>query len=591
MSVVDAKKLETTPPSNQTEAKIASIKQARTQTISAPAPAPTSLPFTQQPTLQGANPMPTISELAEQLKQVSGQPPQAAPATPSPAKKEAPSSAASPSSHSIADAELKPRISVIGVGGAGNNAVNNMIRSKLQGVRFIACNTDAQALTHSLAETRLQLGTLVTQGLGAGSKPEVGRAAAEESLETLMESISGSNMLFITAGMGGGSGTGAAPVVAQAARALGILTVAVVTKPFHFEGNHRMRTAEKGIEELAQHVDTLIIIPNQNLFRVANEKTTFADAFKMADDVLYSGVRGVTDLMMMPGLINLDFADIRSVMSEMGKAMMGTGEGTGEDRAISAAEAAISNPLLDDVSMRGAQGVLINITGGLDMTLFEVDAAANRVREEVDPDANIIFGSTFDEQLSGIIRVSVVATGIEAEQARRRMMSAGVSSQSSTQAQLAPQPAPQEMPPMAQTTPEPSYAPESYQEPVQQAKEGEFLEDMTEDAFEKARQEFAHYFQDNPNYAAPPQAKAPMPAPVAPPKKKGFFSSLMASMRGDQAAEEEASVMTTLPKALQNVPEVRTAQPNPQQGAGMVGASDASQDLHDVPSYMRRRDK
>jgi cell division protein FtsZ len=535
--------------------------------------------------------MPTISELAEQLKQVSGQPPQAAPATPSPAKKEAPSSAASPSSHSIADAELKPRISVIGVGGAGNNAVNNMIRSKLQGVRFIACNTDAQALTHSLAETRLQLGTLVTQGLGAGSKPEVGRAAAEESLETLMESISGSNMLFITAGMGGGSGTGAAPVVAQAARALGILTVAVVTKPFHFEGNHRMRTAEKGIEELAQHVDTLIIIPNQNLFRVANEKTTFADAFKMADDVLYSGVRGVTDLMMMPGLINLDFADIRSVMSEMGKAMMGTGEGTGEDRAISAAEAAISNPLLDDVSMRGAQGVLINITGGLDMTLFEVDAAANRVREEVDPDANIIFGSTFDEQLSGIIRVSVVATGIEAEQARRRMMSAGVSSQSSTQAQLAPQPAPQEMPPMAQTTPEPSYAPESYQEPVQQAKEGEFLEDMTEDALEKARQEFAHYFQDNPNYAAPPQAKAPMPAPVAPPKKKGFFSSLMASMRGDQAAEEEASVMTTLPKALQNVPEVRTAQPNPQQGAGMVGASDASQDLHDVPSYMRRRDK
>ncbi|MBA4749299.1 MAG: cell division protein FtsZ [Alphaproteobacteria bacterium] len=510
---------------------------------------------------------------------------------PSPAKKEVPSAAASGSSHSAADAELKPRISVIGVGGAGNNAVNNMIRSKLQGVRFIACNTDAQALTHSLAETRLQLGTLVTQGLGAGSKPEVGRAAAEESLETLMESISGSNMLFITAGMGGGSGTGAAPVVAQAARALGILTVAVVTKPFHFEGNHRMRTAERGIEELAQHVDTLIIIPNQNLFRVANEKTTFADAFKMADDVLYSGVRGVTDLMMMPGLINLDFADIRSVMSEMGKAMMGTGEGTGDDRAISAAEAAISNPLLDDVSMRGAQGVLINITGGLDMTLFEVDAAANRVREEVDPDANIIFGSTFDEQLSGIIRVSVVATGIEAEQARRRMMSTGVSSQASTQAQVAPQPVSQEVPPAAQTAPEPSYAPESYQEPVRQPKEGEFMEDMTEDAFEKARQEFAHYFQDNPNYAAPPQAKAPMPAPAAPPKKKGFFSSLMASMRGDQGPEEEASVMTTLPKALQNVPEVRTAHPNPQQGEGMAGASDASQDLHDVPSYMRRRDK
>lgn len=312
------------------------------------------------------------------------------------------------------DQELKPRITVVGVGGAGGNAVNNMIRLKLQGVDFVVCNTDAQAIGQALADRRIRLGLNITQGLGAGSRPEVGRAAAEESLEELIHEISGSNMIFITAGMGGGTGTGAAPVIAQSARELGILTVAVVTKPFHFEGNHRMRTAEKGIEELQQHVDTLIVIPNQNLFRVANEKTTFADAFKMADDVLYSGVRGVTDLMMMPGLINLDFADIRAVMGEMGKAMMGTGEAEGDNRAISAAEAAISNPLLDDVSMKGARGVLINITGGPDMTLFEVDEAANRIREEVDPDANIIFGSTFDESLQGRVRVSVVATGIDA---------------------------------------------------------------------------------------------------------------------------------------------------------------------------------
>jgi cell division protein FtsZ len=309
--------------------------------------------------------------------------------------------------------DLKPKITVIGVGGAGGNAVNNMIRSKLQGVQFVVCNTDAQALSQSLAERRIQLGDEVTQGLGAGSRPEVGRAAAEESLARVVQEIAGSNMVFITAGMGGGTGTGAAPVVAQAARERGILTVAVVTKPFHFEGNHRMRTAEQGIEELSQYVDTLIIIPNQNLFRIANEKTTFVDAFKMADDVLHSGVRGVTDLMMMPGLINLDFADIRAVMSEMGKAMMGTGEASGEGRAIMAAEAAISNPLLDDVSMKGAQGVLINITGGLDMTLYEVDEAANRIREEVDPDANIIFGSTFNESMHNVMRVSVVATGID----------------------------------------------------------------------------------------------------------------------------------------------------------------------------------
>jgi cell division protein FtsZ len=309
---------------------------------------------------------------------------------------------------------LAPKITVIGVGGAGGNAVNNMIQSHLEGVEFIVANTDAQAMAQSRADRRIQLGDQVTQGLGAGARPDIGRAAAEETLEEIIQQLGNSNMVFITAGMGGGTGTGAAPVIAQAAREHGILTVGVVTKPFHFEGQHRMRLAEAGIEELSQYVDTLIIIPNQNLFRVASEKTTFADAFKMADDVLYSGVRGVTDLMIMPGLINLDFADIRTVMSEMGKAMMGTGEATGEKRAMEAAEAAINNPLLEDISMKGARGVLINITGGMDMTLFEVDEAANRIRDEVDPDANIIFGSTFDEKLQGKMRVSVVATGIEA---------------------------------------------------------------------------------------------------------------------------------------------------------------------------------
>ncbi|MBJ7416717.1 MAG: cell division protein FtsZ, partial [Niveispirillum sp.] len=311
------------------------------------------------------------------------------------------------------EVQTKPRITVFGVGGAGGNAVNNMIRSALEGVEFVVANTDAQALQGNLASKRVQLGSTITRGLGAGSRPDVGRAAAEEQLEEILGHLSGTNMCFITAGMGGGTGTGAAPVIARAAREQGILTVGVVTKPFNFEGAHRMRTAESGISELAQYVDTLLIIPNQNLFRIANEKTTFADAFKMADDVLHAGVRGVTDLMVMPGLINLDFADIRTVMSEMGKAMMGTGEAEGDRRAIDAAEAAINNPLLDDISMKGARGVLINITGGHDMTLFEVDEAANRIRDEVDPEANIIFGSTFDEHMSGKMRVSVVATGID----------------------------------------------------------------------------------------------------------------------------------------------------------------------------------
>ena len=309
--------------------------------------------------------------------------------------------------------ELKPRITVFGVGGAGGNAVNNMIESGLLGCEFVVANTDAQALTSSKAERVIQMGIGVTQGLGAGSQPEVGRAAAEEVIDEIRDQLSGAHMCFITAGMGGGTGTGAAPVIARTARDMGILTVGVVTKPFQFEGVRRMRTAESGINELQQAVDTLIVIPNQNLFRVANEKTTFADAFAMADQVLYSGVACITDLMVKEGLINLDFADVRAIMRGMGKAMMGTGEASGEKRANRAAEAAIANPLLDDVSMKGARGLLISITGGNDLTLYELDEAATRIREEVDSDANIILGATFDESLDGIIRVSVVATGIE----------------------------------------------------------------------------------------------------------------------------------------------------------------------------------
>lgn len=309
--------------------------------------------------------------------------------------------------------ELKPRITVFGVGGAGGNAVNNMIESGLQGVEFVVMNTDAQALLMSKAERVIQAGLVVTQGLGAGSHPEVGRAAAEEVMEEIRDHLVGAHMTFVTAGMGGGTGTGAAPIVAKVAREMGILTVGVVTKPFHFEGQRRMRIAEQGIADLQATVDTLIVIPNQNLFRVANEKTTFADAFAMADQVLYSGVACITDLMVKEGLINLDFADVRAVMREMGKAMMGTGEASGEKRSLRAAEAAIANPLLDETSMRGARGLLISISGGNDMTLYEVDEAATRIREEVDQDANIIVGATFDQALEGIVRVSVVATGID----------------------------------------------------------------------------------------------------------------------------------------------------------------------------------
>jgi len=309
---------------------------------------------------------------------------------------------------------LHPKITVLGVGGSGGNAVNNMINANLEGVEFLIANTDAQALQISNCPNKIQLGLNSTKGLGAGMRPDVGRQAAEEAIQDLSEKFEGSHMLFIAAGMGGGTGTGAAPVIAKLAREKGILTVGVVTKPFHFEGSQRMNLAEKGIEELQQYVDTLLTIPNQNLFRIANEKTTFSDAFKMADDVLYAGVRGVTDLMVQPGMINLDFSDIKTVMSEMGKAMMGTGEAQGEGRAIAAAEAAIANPLIDDVSLKGAKGLIINITGGKDITLYEVDEAANRIKQEIDEEANIIYGTTCDDRLEGVVRVSIVATGIDA---------------------------------------------------------------------------------------------------------------------------------------------------------------------------------
>jgi cell division protein FtsZ len=369
--------------------------------------------------------------------------------------------------------ELRPRISVIGVGGAGGNAIANMIKSDVQGVDFIVANTDAQALNASDADTRIQLGHKITQGLGAGARPEIGKAAAEETITDIDRALEGAHMCFIAAGMGGGTGTGAAPVIAKAARDKGILTVGVVTKPFAFEGNRRSRAADAGIDELQQHVDTLIVIPNQNLFRIANPNTTFKEAFQMADEVLQQGVRGITDLMVMPGLINLDFADVRSVMGEMGKAMMGTGEASGDNRAIEAAEQAIANPLLDGVSMKGAKGVIISITGGEDMRLMEVDEAANHIKELVDPDANIIWGSAFNNDLDGKIRVSVVATGIEAEampQAAPAKVFTFPAQRADTTRTKAPAPAPQ---PVMEEAPA-AEAP--------QPQEAELPEEMTLDA-------------------------------------------------------------------------------------------------------------
>jgi cell division protein FtsZ len=423
--------------------------------------------------------------------------------------------------------ELKPRITVFGVGGGGGNAVNNMITAGLRGVEFVVANTDAQALTMSKAERLIQLGANVTEGLGAGSQPEVGRAAAEECLDEILDHLSNTHMCFVTAGMGGGTGTGAAPVVARAAREKGILTVGVVTKPFHFEGQRRMRTADQGIEDLQACVDTLIVIPNQNLFRVANEKTTFADAFAMADQVLYSGVACITDLMVKEGLINLDFADVRSVMREMGKAMMGTGEASGEGRAMAAAEAAIANPLLDETSMKGARGLLISITGGRDMTLFEVDEAATRIREEVDPDANIILGATFDEELEGVIRVSVVATGIDkmsSEFAPSPALNRAPQQKPAAPKQVAA-PAPVAQAPVMQA-PVMQAPVQHHQEPVRQAEPAhDPVAEAIREAEMAARQQAARAAAPAPEgfapqsriFAAPPtQPAAPAPQAMAP---------------------------------------------------------------------------
>jgi cell division protein FtsZ len=515
--------------------------------------------------------------------------------------------------------ELKPNITVIGVGGAGGNAVNNMIRSKLTGVEFMAANTDSQALRLNLADHKIQLGLNISHGLGAGSRPDIGRAGAEEALEEIMAHLEGTHMVFITAGMGGGTGTGAAPVIARAAREHGILTVGVVTKPFHFEGMHRMRTAEAGIEELSNYVDTLIVIPNQNLFRIATEKTTFAAAFQLADDVLHSGVRGVTDLMVKPGLINLDFADIRAVMREMGKAMMGTGEATGERRAVEAAEAAISNPLLDDASMHGARGVLINITGGADMTLFEVDEAANRIRDEVDPEANIIFGATFDENIEGMIRVSVVATGIDNTGTVRASADQKVTAEPTSQpkeaqtanpvaltpepAQPAPELHPPELAKPASVPPEPNIAATEtpaqsadQEEPVKRTGRWSFFGGKEKQKPKAASQTAsANFVASTP--ARPPEdvnevrrtAIPPLPLTTESPNPQAQqgtagFSTLLSSKaadtnatakRQDAAVDETVQILPTQP--------VNKPQPKP------VPGTSQSEDALEIPAFLRRQ--
>ncbi|MEZ5930695.1 MAG: cell division protein FtsZ [Alphaproteobacteria bacterium] len=492
--------------------------------------------------------------------------------------------------------ELRPRITVVGVGGAGTNAVNNMITSHLEGVEFVACNTDAQSLHQCLTERRIQLGNTITQGLGAGARPEIGRASAEEAIEELLDQLNGSHMVFITAGMGGGTGTGAAPVIARAVREQGILTVGVVTKPFHFEGTHRMRVAEGGLAELQQYVDTLLVIPNQNLFRLANERTTFADAFKLADNVLHMGVRGVTDLMVMPGLINLDFADIRTVMSEMGKAMMGTGEAEGERRAVDAAEAAISNPLLDEVSMKGARGVLINITGGTDMTLFEVDEAANRVREEVDPEANIIVGSTLDESMDGQMRVSVVATGIDAGDQPIYGQSQSVAEPQPTQAptfrlrpqgqqpsgghdgQRTPPAGLPELKPMMPSSPDGGFSPDqpsAMSSPVSGAKPG--------------LRPQAHHGGDVLASARRPKPSFGQPSLTTSPSTSGDWGQT-------RMPEKDLSRAPSLfERVTQSFARQRQEHAEPQPEPAMAGAepsdrrqSSKDEDLYDIPTFLRR---
>ena len=473
--------------------------------------------------------------------------------------------------------ELKPRITVFGVGGGGGNAVNNMITAGLEGVDFVVANTDAQALTMTKADRIIQLGAHVTQGLGAGSQPEVGRAAAEECIDEIIEHLNGTHMCFVTAGMGGGTGTGAAPVVAQAARNKGILTVGVVTKPFHFEGQRRMRLAESGIQELQKSVDTLIVIPNQNLFRIANDKTTFADAFAMADQVLYSGVACITDLMVKEGLINLDFADVRSVMREMGRAMMGTGEASGPGRAMQAAEAAIANPLLDDASMKGAQGLLISITGGRDMTLFEVDEAATRIREEVDPDANIILGATFDEALEGLIRVSVVATGIDRAAAAKPIETRGAEYRPAPAvmkpmlrpaAAVAPAPAPVQAAPVAMAP-----APVQAAAPVAQAPAFDPIADAIRTAEADMERELEIAIGQSPAFAPAPVAAAP----VAPAQDEFRPQS---RLFGSMAPAAAAPVAPAAPVQQAHAPVFRSAPAQP-----VMSAAPAAPSMHVEPSF------
>ncbi len=489
--------------------------------------------------------------------------------------------------------ELKPRITVFGVGGAGGNAVNNMIESRLEGVEFVVANTDAQALLQNAAQRRVQMGTALTQGLGAGSQPQIGAAAAEEALQEIVDHLAGSHMAFITAGMGGGTGTGAAPVIARAAKEQGILTVGVVTKPFHFEGARRQQTAERGIEELARYVDTLIVIPNQNLFRVANEKTTFAAAFAMADQVLYSGVASITELMTKEGLINLDFADVRAIMSEMGKAMMGTGEASGEKRAIEAAEAAISNPLLDDVSMRGARGLLISICGGPDLTLYEVDEAATRIREEVDPEANIILGATFDDALEGTMRVSVVATGLAAEvkaerpSEDREVASGNVFGYTGQQPQMTKITKPA---PMVNRVPIPAPTPVHVE-----AEQEEYYEEVAEQeapepvATRPAPQHRIPSIDQFPALAqkqvAAQQGRIESIAEHAAKRKKGLFERLadVGLGRREEPVQQQAPVQKRAEPKMQ--PQTRMAPPEPQAPA------DASYDDDQlaIPAFLRRQ--
>ena len=512
--------------------------------------------------------------------------------------------------------DFTPRITVIGVGGGGTNAVDNMIALNLQGVDFVVANTDAQQLMHSKSDRRIQLGPHLTQGLGAGAKPEIGRAAAEEAADELARHLDGAHMVFITAGMGGGTGTGAAPVIARMARERGILTVGVVTKPFTFEGIRRARAADHGITELQQYVDTLIVIPNQNLFRLANERTGWKEAFKMADHVLYMGVRGVTDLMVAPGLVNLDFADIRTVMAEMGKAMMGTGEAEGENRAIRAAEAAISNPLLEDTSMSGARGLLINITGGEDMTLFEVDAAANRIREEVAEDANIIFGSAVDDTLAGRVRVSVVATGIdspdhaamEAEMARPKLVAVGGAQLPMPAMQMVPMtPMPSEMAEPGPAARGPVGAP--YAPPFAYPGTTPGAAPASQPAYAPAPQGYAEAQSFTPQQMQPVQQAQPrMTPPVAAPRSGGLFSEPVRQPVGASEAVGPAqpanpprnlfravtgAIRRTLPAGPPTQAEMPRAEPGlaaPRvEPAASVRATGNEEMGLDIPAFLRRQ--